>query len=55
MSSLNELIEAKKSNDQKKVEEISKRFAHDKGLYAWLEVCTPHTSLHKKLRKALIE
>lgn len=28
---------------------------NDSGLYAWLEVCTPHTSLHKKLRKALIE
>lgn len=37
------------------MQEINKRFENDKGLYAWLQVCTPHTSLHKKLRKALIE
>ena len=55
MRSLNDLQEARVKNDKQRIEEINKRFENDKGLYAWLEVCTPHTSLHKKLRKALIE
>ncbi|CDW87413.1 UNKNOWN [Stylonychia lemnae] len=55
LKSLNDLQHAKQMNDYQRINEINKRFQNDQGLYAWLQVCTPHTSLHKKLRKALIE
>ena len=55
MHTLEELKIAKSMNDTIKINEINKKFEEDKGLYAWLQVCTPHTALHKKLRKALIE
>ena len=55
MRSFDELRQARVDNDTIKINEINKQFENDKGLYAWLKVKTPHTALHKKLRKALIE
>ena len=52
---LEQLQQARHTNDQLRIGEINKRFQNDRGLYAWLQVMTPHTALHKKLRKALIE